>query len=235
MKKVLLSFAIVLSSFFLFNSKIEALSEYSFNITFDNINERFYKIKDLSENFLKTSDFNNFVIYFNKNYSDYYVYFYNFDKDVVVCKSFGGFKCFIQTAVDNYTFSSDSSKLTKAGSTNYPSFDDPNLFLYSSAKVSVDDIKVNFNYGSSSYVINENDNYLPIYDLYLKVSEKELESRLGSLKERGVVSNGKSTVEEIFEDRKRLYEKYADITIVQEGRDIRMIVEDMYKKLTKLI
>ena len=65
--------------------------------------------------------------------------------------------------------------------------------------------------------------------------EKELESRLGSLKERGVVSNGKSTVEEIFEDRKRLYEKYADITIVQEGRDIRMIVEDMYKKLTKLI
>ena len=41
--------------------------------------------------------------------------------------------------------------------------------------------------------------------------------------------------EEIFEDRKRLYEKYADITIVQEGRDIRMIVEDMYKKLTKLI
>ena len=42
-------------------------------------------------------------------------------------------------------------------------------------------------------------------------------------------------MEEIFEDRKRLYEKYADITIVQEGRDIRMIVEDMYKKLTKLI
>ena len=65
MKKVILSFAIVLSSFFIFNSKIEALSEYSFNITFDNINERFYKIKDLSENFLKTSDFNNFVIYFN--------------------------------------------------------------------------------------------------------------------------------------------------------------------------
>lgn len=171
MKKVILSFAIVLSSFFIFNFKVKALSEYSFNITFDNINERFYKIKDLSENFLKTSDFNNFVIYFNKNYSDYYVYFYNSDKDVVVCNSFGGFKCFIQTAVDNYTFSSDSSKLTKAGSTNYPSFDDPNLFLYSSAKVSVDDIKVNFNYGSSSYVINENDNYLPIYDLYLKVSE----------------------------------------------------------------
>lgn len=171
MKKVILSFAIVLSSFFIFNFKVKALSEYSFNITFDNINERFYKIKDLSENFLKTSDFNNFVIYFNKNYFDYYVYFYNSDKDVVVCKSFGGFKCFIQTAVDNYTFSSDSSKLTKAGSTNYPSFDDPNNFLYSSAKVSMEDVTVTFSYNTFTYKINENDDYLPVYDFYLKYND----------------------------------------------------------------
>ena len=67
--------------------------------------------------------------------------------------------------------------------------------------------------------------------IYLKVSEKELESRLGSLKERGVVSNGKTTIEEIFEDRKRLYEKYADIIITQEGMDIRTIVEDMYSRI----
>ncbi len=70
--------------------------------------------------------------------------------------------------------------------------------------------------------------------IYLKVSEKELESRLGSLKERGVVSNGKSTIEEIFTDRKRLYEKYADMIIEQEGMDIRAIVEDMYAKITKM-
>ena len=67
--------------------------------------------------------------------------------------------------------------------------------------------------------------------IYLKVYEKELESRLGSLKERGVVSNGKTTIEEIFEDRKRLYEKYADIVITQEGMDIRTIVEDMYSRI----
>ena len=67
--------------------------------------------------------------------------------------------------------------------------------------------------------------------IYLKVSEKELESRLGSLKERGVVSNGKTTIEEIFEDRKRLYEKYADNIITQEGMDIRTIVEDMYSRI----
>ena len=56
--------------------------------------------------------------------------------------------------------------------------------------------------------------------IYLKVSEKELESRLGSLKERGVVSNGKTTIEEIFEDRKRLYEKYADFTVDEQGRNL---------------
>ena len=36
--------------------------------------------------------------------------------------------------------------------------------------------------------------------VYLKVPEEELKKRLGSLKERGVVSNGKATIAEIFED-----------------------------------
>ena len=42
--------------------------------------------------------------------------------------------------------------------------------------------------------------------VYLKVSEADLNERLGSLKERGVVSNGKTTVKEIFDDRRALYE-----------------------------
>ena len=67
--------------------------------------------------------------------------------------------------------------------------------------------------------------------VYLELPPESLEERLGSLKERGVVSNGKTTIEEIFEDRKRLYEKYADIVIAQEGMDIRTIVEDMYSRI----
>ena len=67
--------------------------------------------------------------------------------------------------------------------------------------------------------------------VYLELPPESLEERLGSLKERGVVSNGKTTIEEIFEDRKRLYEKYADIVITQEGMDIRTIVEDMYSRI----
>lgn len=64
--------------------------------------------------------------------------------------------------------------------------------------------------------------------IYLEVPEKDLEKRLGSLKERGVVSNGKATVKEIFDDRRKLYEKYADITFRQNGEYLRETVEKLY-------
>ncbi len=55
--------------------------------------------------------------------------------------------------------------------------------------------------------------------VYLELPPESLEERLGSLKERGVVSNGKTTVEEIYADRVALYKKYADITLnEQESR-----------------
>lgn len=57
--------------------------------------------------------------------------------------------------------------------------------------------------------------------VYLKVSEADLNERLGSLKERGVVSNGKTTVKEIFDDRRALYEKYAEITVNLEGKSLK--------------
>lgn len=63
--------------------------------------------------------------------------------------------------------------------------------------------------------------------VYLKVSESDLSERLGSLKERGVVSNGKSTIKEIFDDRRALYEKYADITINLEGKTLRDSVNEL--------
>jgi len=64
--------------------------------------------------------------------------------------------------------------------------------------------------------------------IYLDVSYEELEERLGSLKERGVVSNGKATIEEIFEDRKNLYKKYADITVLLDKKLLRESVEEIY-------
>ena len=67
--------------------------------------------------------------------------------------------------------------------------------------------------------------------IYLEVDEIELEERIGSLKERGVVSNGKTTIDEIFEDRKNLYRKYADITLNLNGKSIRESVDDIYDNL----
>ncbi|MBQ4282413.1 MAG: shikimate kinase [Lachnospira sp.] len=65
--------------------------------------------------------------------------------------------------------------------------------------------------------------------IYLDVEQDELKERLGSLKSRGVVSNGKTTVEEIYEDRKALYKKYADITIALKNRLLRESVEELYE------
>ena len=52
--------------------------------------------------------------------------------------------------------------------------------------------------------------------VYLKVNNTELDNRVTDLKERGVVTNGKKTMQEIFDDRSRLYEKYADVTIDED-------------------
>lgn len=68
--------------------------------------------------------------------------------------------------------------------------------------------------------------------IYLEVPENELKERLGSLKARGVVANGKTTVEEIYEDRKALYKKYADITIRLNNRLLRESVEELYELIT---
>lgn len=60
--------------------------------------------------------------------------------------------------------------------------------------------------------------------IYLEVPYKEIKKRVGSLKDRGVVANGKTTIEDIFADRIALYEKYADVIIKERNMPIREIV-----------
>lgn len=52
--------------------------------------------------------------------------------------------------------------------------------------------------------------------VYLKVNNSELDNRVTDLKGRGVVTNSKETMQEIFEDRTRLYQRYADVTIDED-------------------
>ena len=53
--------------------------------------------------------------------------------------------------------------------------------------------------------------------VYLDITCKELEERLGDLRERGVSIKDGWTLQDLYDERKPLYEKYADITINVSG------------------
>ncbi|SEW01699.1 shikimate kinase [[Clostridium] fimetarium] len=61
--------------------------------------------------------------------------------------------------------------------------------------------------------------------IYLEVPYKEIENRVGSLKDRGVVSNGKTKIEDIYSDRIALYETYAHVIIKEWDIPIRETIE----------
>lgn len=69
--------------------------------------------------------------------------------------------------------------------------------------------------------------------LYLKLSYEELESRVGDLEQRGVAIRAGQTLEDLYEERTPLYEKYADITIDCNNKSIREIVHEIARQLSK--
>lgn len=72
--------------------------------------------------------------------------------------------------------------------------------------------------------------------VYLRVSYEELESRLGGLHERGVVmKNGMGmSLHDLFEERRPLYEKYADVTIDIDGLSVRDAARRLVDQLSML-
>ena len=56
--------------------------------------------------------------------------------------------------------------------------------------------------------------------VYLKLSLEAVSRRLGNLKGRGVVLKDGQTLKELYEERTPLYEKYADIVVDEEGKDL---------------
>ena len=61
--------------------------------------------------------------------------------------------------------------------------------------------------------------------VYLKLSLKAVSARLSDIKGRGVVLKPGQTFEALYDERVRLYEEYADITIDEEGLSIEQTVE----------
>jgi shikimate kinase len=66
---------------------------------------------------------------------------------------------------------------------------------------------------------------------YLKLSYESISERLGDLQERGVVLGEGQTLKDLYDERVPLYEKYANMTVECEEKNIREIVIEIAKRI----
>ncbi|SFK48493.1 shikimate kinase [Lachnospiraceae bacterium KH1T2] len=79
--------------------------------------------------------------------------------------------------------------------------------------------------GSAVYGKEEMEHFKEIgYVIYLKVDYDTLTQRLGDIKQRGVVVRDGQTFRDLYEERIKLYEKYADIVVDEAGKNVEQIV-----------
>ena len=69
--------------------------------------------------------------------------------------------------------------------------------------------------------------------VYLELTYETVEERLGDLKQRGVAIKEGFTLRDLYEERKVLYEKYADIAVKLDGKTIAESVEAVAKAIEK--
>ena len=67
--------------------------------------------------------------------------------------------------------------------------------------------------------------------VYLKLSLNALSKRLGNLKGRGVLLREGQTLTDLYDERTPLYERYADIVIDEEGKDLEASLELLLETL----
>ena len=63
--------------------------------------------------------------------------------------------------------------------------------------------------------------------VYLKLSYESIHNRLGDLQERGVALQNGQTLKELYNERRPLYEKYADLIFDCDNKVIREIVNEL--------
>ena len=67
--------------------------------------------------------------------------------------------------------------------------------------------------------------------VYLKVEPQELEKRIKNIHTRGIAMKSSETIEDLFNERAPLYEKYADVTIDCNGLTAEECVRSIYERL----
>lgn len=87
--------------------------------------------------------------------------------------------------------------------------------------------------GGSAVYCNEAMEYLNSIAAicYLKLPYEGIRERLGNLEERGVVLREGQTLRSLYDERAPLYEKYANLTVECENKNIREIVTELSKRL----
>ncbi len=68
--------------------------------------------------------------------------------------------------------------------------------------------------------------------IYLKISLKTLSKRLRNLKGRGVLTKKGQTLSDLYKERTPLYEKYADIVVDEEGKDLEASLQAVLETIT---
>lgn len=71
--------------------------------------------------------------------------------------------------------------------------------------------------------------------VYLRLSYEAVESRLSDIHGRGVVLRDGQTLKDLYEERVVLYEKYADITVEEDGLGVEETLEKTLQALEMLI
>ncbi len=86
--------------------------------------------------------------------------------------------------------------------------------------------------GSVVYCENAMKHYKEIGKVvYLKASFETIKKRLSDAKNRGVVLKEGQTLKDLYDERVRLFEKYADITICEDGRSLEDTVDLVLENL----
>lgn len=86
--------------------------------------------------------------------------------------------------------------------------------------------------GSAVYGKNAMDNYKETSTIiYLKLDYEALDDRLSDIKGRGVVLRDGQTLKDIYDERTKLYEKYADIIIDEGSLDVEKTVDRLFEEL----
>lgn len=70
--------------------------------------------------------------------------------------------------------------------------------------------------------------------VYLKISYEELTRRLGDVEDRGVVLKPGMTLRDLYDERAAYFERYADLTVDEENKELGGVVDELRGILEQL-